>query len=479
MKFGKYLEERKAELPPEYAAHSIDYTQLKTLLKTTVYQHSIRADPPAHAALADVMSARLASLQDSETGFLNALEADIQRASNFFDQESQRLASLLKDDSQPLPLLQRILTLERFVFLNYTGITKILKKNDRHSGLSVSEPCLRRVATLPLVRAEDLSKLKQTVMERLSQQQQVQPHDLLLAPASPAMLRSRSQQKLMPSSVLPPTLVGPNQKVLVSMAGPHGTDIIGAVLECLARHPCDINDCMLSRLYHNVTFGVLITLRSDNVAIFRDLADAAQKWDAALTFDVPDTQALEPSVRHHQQSPEQAKSKPANEEVSEIYLPPSLEEAPYSGRIKYAASILNQNGIQPAFLNGWTQLCLKYRISVEKLSRLNKDGTILSCADFRLSIPNTVDMNKLRTDLFELSAENLTDIALQPDDVFRKNKRLVVFDMDSTLIQQEVIDEIARYAGVVDQVAVSTRFRVAERISYLTRFSLRPLPRPP
>ncbi len=39
--------------------------------------------------------------------------------------------------------------------------------------------------------------------------------------------------------------------------------------------------------------------------------------------------------------------------------------------------------------------------------------------------------------------------------MFRKSKRLVVFDMDSTLIQQEVIDEIAKHAGVVGEVAVN------------------------
>lgn len=48
------------------------------------------------------------------------------------------------------------------------------------------------------------------------------------------------------------------------------------------------------------------------------------------------------------------------------------------------------------------------------------------------------------------------DIALQPDSVYRRNKRLVIFDMDSTLIQQEVIDEIAKRAGVVDKVAKIT-----------------------
>lgn len=46
------------------------------------------------------------------------------------------------------------------------------------------------------------------------------------------------------------------------------------------------------------------------------------------------------------------------------------------------------------------------------------------------------------------------DVALQPNTVWRKHKRLVVFDMDSTLIQQEVIDEIAAFVGVKKEVAV-------------------------
>jgi phosphatidate phosphatase PAH1 len=43
-------------------------------------------------------------------------------------------------------------------------------------------------------------------------------------------------------------------------------------------------------------------------------------------------------------------------------------------------------------------------------------------------------------------------ISTWPISVFDRHKRLVVFDMDSTLIQQEVIDELAREAGVVEQV---------------------------
>lgn len=42
------------------------------------------------------------------------------------------------------------------------------------------------------------------------------------------------------------------------------------------------------------------------------------------------------------------------------------------------------------------------------------------------------------------------DVAIQVDDVFRRHKRLVVFDMDSTLIKQEVIDEIALHLDSID-----------------------------
>ncbi|KAF7728567.1 hypothetical protein EC973_005971 [Apophysomyces ossiformis] len=452
MKFGNYLDERKAHLPSDYAAHCIDYKTLKLLLKSTVYTHSIKIAPTEEPQrpFAEVVSLRLGQLQYVEAAFIRELDAQVEKACAFFEQESARLVT--EKSMSDMDLLQKILTLERFVFLNYTGITKILKKNDRHSGLSLSEPYLHRVAQLPLVQAKELTQLKQQIMTRLNETDVNQVH-----PLSPVMLRSRSQYHLTRSSVLPPALVGPNQKVLVSLSGPHGTDIIGAVLECLARHPCTVDDFMLSRLYHNVTFGVLLTLGSDNVNIFRDLAEAAHKWDASLTFDVPDTQATEPSVRHQSKV---ENNRPLNA------VPASLEEAPYANRIKYAATILNQDGLDSAFLRDWTQFLLKNRISVEKLSRLNLDASKLSCADMRLSVPNTVDVDALRADLIALSASHNTDVALQPDDVFRKNKRLVVFDMDSTLIRQEVIDEIARYAGVVDQVAAITEAAMNGEIDF-------------
>ncbi|KAI9208695.1 HAD-like domain-containing protein, partial [Polychytrium aggregatum] len=58
------------------------------------------------------------------------------------------------------------------------------------------------------------------------------------------------------------------------------------------------------------------------------------------------------------------------------------------------------------------------------------------------------------------------DITLQENSVFRRNKRLVVFDMDSTLIQQEVIDEIAKHAGVVEQVSRITESAMNGEIDF-------------
>jgi glycine cleavage system regulatory protein len=459
MKFGNYLDERKSHLPKEYAENCIDYNNLKAFLKSDVYSYSIKLEntQQKQQPFAQLVSERLGQLQKCEVVFIEKLDSQVERATKFFETES---AALVNGAPQVLAgqsveattdLLKKIVTLERFVFLNYTGVTKILKKNDRHSGLSLSEPYLQRVAALPLVKAEALTQLKLRVMNKLNEQHAVDPTTIV---TSPIMVRSRSS-RLNPSTVLPPTFIGPNQKVLVSLSGPHGTDIVGAVLDCLARHPCDIDDFMLSRLYHNVTFGVLITLQSDNVAIFRDLAEAAQKWDATLTYDIPDSQATEPLIRE-QKEKNKKENRSSQPQQQPVYIPASLEEAPYSERVKYAATLLNQNGLNSTFLSEWTRLLLKHRISVEKLIRLNKNHDVLSCADLRLSVPRGMDMSALRTELIGLSTGYGTDIAFQRDDVFRKNKRLVVFDMDSTLIYQEVIDEIARHAGVVDQVSVST-----------------------
>jgi phosphoserine phosphatase len=83
-----------------------------------------------------------------------------------------------------------------------------------------------------------------------------------------------------------------------------------------------------------------------------------------------------------------------------------------------------------------------------------------------LSVRGAPDAHELRRDLLDLAQELGVDIAIQKDDVFRRNRRLVAFDMDSTLIQAEVIDELARVAGVGDAVARITEAAMRGEIDF-------------
>jgi phosphoserine phosphatase len=65
------------------------------------------------------------------------------------------------------------------------------------------------------------------------------------------------------------------------------------------------------------------------------------------------------------------------------------------------------------------------------------------------------------------------DIAFQADDVYRRNRRLVAFDMDSTLIQAEVIDELAKEAGVADRVAAITESAMRGEIEFRQSLEMR------
>src|SRR3954471_11919667 len=87
------------------------------------------------------------------------------------------------------------------------------------------------------------------------------------------------------------------------------------------------------------------------------------------------------------------------------------------------------------------------------------------------------DEDELRAALMAITQAHPVDIAWQRDSVYRRMRRLVAFDMDSTLIQHEVIDELAREAGVYEQVAAVTeaamrgeldfRASLTKRVAYL------------
>ncbi len=93
--------------------------------------------------------------------------------------------------------------------------------------------------------------------------------------------------------------------------------------------------------------------------------------------------------------------------------------------------------------------------NIERIHRLSEGG--LTSVEMALSLAADADSGELKRALLAVSASGGFDCALQRETLLRRSKRLVVMDMDSTLIQIEVIDELARAHGVVDRVSAITR----------------------
>ena len=112
---------------------------------------------------------------------------------------------------------------------------------------------------------------------------------------------------------------------------------------------------------------------------------------------------------------------------------------------------------------------------IERLSgRMPLDGNGAARVCVELSASGDLSSeDDMRTALLALTQVFDVDVAFQHDNVYRRNRRLVAFDMDSTLIQTEVIDELARLAGVGDQVAQITESAMRGELDFQASFRKR------
>jgi phosphoserine phosphatase len=107
-----------------------------------------------------------------------------------------------------------------------------------------------------------------------------------------------------------------------------------------------------------------------------------------------------------------------------------------------------------------------------RASLVSPDRTPYTVVDFSVrGTPTSED--GLRAAFLEIAAEHGVDVAFQRDDIFRRNRRLVAFDMDSTLIQVEVINELAAAAGVGEQVATITEAAMRGELDFDASFRKR------
>ncbi len=102
--------------------------------------------------------------------------------------------------------------------------------------------------------------------------------------------------------------------------------------------------------------------------------------------------------------------------------------------------------------------------NIEKISRLS-EGTLAS-VEIHASLAQGRDREVLKRSLLAVATNAGFDVSLQRESLYRRSKRLVVMDMDSTLIRIEVIDELARAAGVGDAVSKITERAMQGEMDY-------------
>ena len=164
------------------------------------------------------------------------------------------------------------------------------------------------------------------------------------------------------------------------------------------------------------------------------------------------------------------------------FSPVTLEEyeawVSRQGKNRYILTILGRR-LEARQIGAVTHLIMKQRLNIDAVQRLSGRQSIVhpmekSRACIQFSLRGTPqDREQMQADLLHLSSEMEIDCSLQRDNMYRRMRRLICFDMDSTLIQAEVIDELARRHGVYDQVAAITEQAMRGEIDFRESFTRR------
>lgn len=124
----------------------------------------------------------------------------------------------------------------------------------------------------------------------------------------------------------------------------------------------------------------------------------------------------------------------------------------------------------------------EFKLNIDRIERLsgrvplNDDNVVTSKhskACVEISARGQLNDDEFRQRCMALASDLDIDVAYQEDTMFRRNRRLVAFDMDSTLIDAEVIDELAKAAGVGDQVAEITERAMRGELDFTASFRAR------
>lgn len=164
------------------------------------------------------------------------------------------------------------------------------------------------------------------------------------------------------------------------------------------------------------------------------------------------------------------------------FYPVSVEEyenwVSMQGKNRYIITILGRR-LTAKQIAAATKIIADQGLNIDSIKRLTgrvpldeEKASVRACIEFsvRGTLKNRVEMQR---SLMKLSSEMGMDFSLQLDNMYRRMRRLICFDMDSTLIQTECIDELAERAGVGEQVKAITECAMRGEIDFKESFTER------
>lgn len=237
--------------------------------------------------------------------------------------------------------------------------------------------------------------------------------------------------------------------ILINISGQDRPGVSSALTEILAKYEADVLDIGQADIHHTLSLGILFktdSSRSGN--IMKDLLFKASELGVNIRF-------------------------------SPVKLDDYEEWVGMQGKNKYVITILGRH-ISARQIAAVTQVIVKQGLNIDAIQRLTGRMTLTDKDDARskgcieFSVRGTPkDYATMQSEFMELANRLEFDISLQQDTMYRRCRRLICFDMDSTLIKTEVIDELAEKAGVGDKVRAITERAMRGEIDFKESFTER------
>lgn len=237
--------------------------------------------------------------------------------------------------------------------------------------------------------------------------------------------------------------------ILVTITGEDRPGVTSAMTEVLGRYGAEILDIGQADIHHSLSLGLLFRIkrRQHSGDAIKELLFKASEMGVHVKFTpISDERYINWVNRQGQGR----------------YVVTLLGKILTAKQVSRVTSILADEKLNIDFIKRITGRTPLY----------NRDETLRSCIE--LSVRGELsNRNSIQKQLVAISAELDVDISFQEDNMFRRNRRLICFDMDSTLIKTEVIDELADRAGVGEQVRAITESAMRGELDFQESFKQR------